>query len=162
MIRRIDIGCGPCPKKGYDAYIDVYMHPKVRDNPEVCDKFTKTCAEDLSMFKDKEFDFAWCHHVIEHVQDPAKACAEMVRVAKAGILYFPSVEIEILCGRDDHNWMVFPDYKRNHLLFIKKRFKSFYGQGGKRKIPVEEARRWVAQQQKPFEWKDSFTWTVVL
>ncbi len=160
MSKKIDIGCGPCPKAGYDAYIDVYMHPKVRDNPEVANRFTKTPAEDLSMFKDKEFDYAWCHHVIEHVQDPNKACAEMIRIAKAGILYFPSVEIEILCGRDDHNWMIFQP-KPNHLLFIKKRFKSFYGQGGKRRIP-EEARQYVAQQQKPFEWKDSFTWTVVL
>jgi len=162
MVKQIDIGCGPCPKKGYDAYIDIYMHPKVRDDPYVANRFTKTCAEDLSMFEDKEFDYAWCHHVIEHVQDPAKACAEMVRIAKAGILYFPSVEIDMLCGRKDHNWLVFPDYKKNHLLFIKKRHESYYGQGGKKRIPNKEAHRWIAQQQKPFEWKDSFTWTVVL
>ena len=160
MARRIDIGCGPRPRAGYDVYTDIYMHKNVRNKPEISNRFVKTPMEDMKMFKNKEFDYAYSHHVIEHVQDPNKACAEMVRIAKAGILYFPSVEIEILCGRDDHKWMIFQP-KPNHLLFIKKRFKSFYGQGGKRKIPAE-ARQYVAQQQKPFEWKDSFTWTVVL
>ncbi|HUU87632.1 MAG TPA: class I SAM-dependent methyltransferase [Candidatus Glassbacteria bacterium] len=161
-MRKIDLGCGPCPKAGYDIYTDIYMHPKVRDNPEVSNRFVKTAMEDMPMFKDKEFDYAYSHHVLEHVQDPNKACAEMVRIAKAGILYFPTVEIDILIGRHDHNWLIFPDYKRNHLLFIKKRFKSYFGQGGKNKIEPEEAAKWVAQQNKPFEWKDSFTWTVVL
>jgi len=161
MVKRIDIGCGPKPQKGYDAYIDIYMNRSVRIHPEIANRFTKTCAEDLSMFKDKEFDFAWCHHVIEHVQDPNKACAEIMRIAKTGVFYFPTVSIEILCGRDDHNWMVFPNYEKKHLLFIKKRFKSFYGQGGKRNIQAD-ARPWICNQSPPFEWKDSFTWTVVL
>ena len=162
MVRRIDVGCGPNPRAGYDVYTDIYMYKNVMNNPEISNRFVKTAMEDMSMFKDKEFDYAYSHHVIEHVQDPNKACAEMVRIAKAGILYFPSVEIDILVGRDDHNWLIFPNYEKKHLLFIKKRFKSYLGQAGKNKIQPEEARKWIAQQQKPFEWKDSFTWTVVL
>ena len=92
MTKRIDLGCGPKPQKDYDAYIDVYMHKNVLNNPEESNRFVKTPMEDLSMFKDKEFDYAYCHHVIEHVQDPGKACAEMVRIAKSGTLWFPSVE----------------------------------------------------------------------
>lgn len=161
MTRKIDIGCGPRPQAGYDVYTDIYMHKNVMNNPEASNRFVKTPMEDMKMFKNKEFDYAYSHHVIEHVQDPNKACAEMVRIAKAGILYFPSVEIDILIGRHDHNWLVFPDYKKNHLLFIKKRFKSYYQPPTKTSLP-EGVRQWVAQQQKPFEWKDSFTWTVVL
>ncbi len=160
-MKRIDIGCGPNPQENYDVYTDIYMHPKVRDKPEVANRFVKTPLEDMSMFKDKEFDYAFCNHVIEHVQDPNKACAEMVRIAKAGILYFPTPEIDILIGRHDHNWLIFPSYKHNHLLFIKKKFQSYFQPPTKKSLPAGVA-RWVAQQQKPFEWKDGFTWTVVL
>ena len=159
---KIDIGCGPRPHAGYDAYTDVYLPKNIAQNPELLSKFTKTGLEDMSMFKDKQFDYAYGHHMIEHIEDPNKACAELVRIAKAGILYFPSVEIDILIGRNDHNWLIFPDYKKNHLLFIKKRFKSYFGQASKSAIVPKEAQQWVAQQAKPFEWKGEFTWTVVL
>ena len=158
-MRRIDIGAGRKPRANYDAYIDVYEPRWVKEQPEFGKKFVLTGAEDLSMFGNKEFDFAMCHHVIEHVQDPAMACSEMCRIAKEGILYFPTVELDILIGRPDHRWLVFPDYRRNHLLFIRKRFKSYYGRHQHQLPPG--VRPWTGLQQKPFEWKGEFKWTVV-
>lgn len=164
-MKRIDIGCGHKPTKDYDVYVDVYMSKEVQANEVVKSKFIMTPAEDLSMFKDKEFDYAKCHHVIEHVNDPAKACAEMVRVAKRGTLWFPSTPIELLCGRKDHNWMVFQITDRGHnipnrLLFIKKRFNSYYGHS--RSTLPEGVKQHIALEQTPFNWEGSFEWTVVL
>ena len=156
---KIDIGCGTRPAPGFDVYIDVYMSKEVKNNSEISKKFVKTAMEDMSMFKDKQFEYARCHHVIEHVNDPNKACSEMIRTAKKGTLWFPTVEADILFGRRDHNWLVFQN-KPNHLLFIKKRFASYYGQG-RAGLPAE-IRGAARLQQKPFEWEGSFTWTVVL
>jgi len=159
MGKKLDVGCGRRPKEGYDVYTDVYEPPWVKENPEMGKKFVLTPAEDLSQFKDKEFDFVWCNHVIEHVQDPNKACAELMRVGKAGMIRFPTIQAEILVGRRDHNWMVFI-VNDHRLLFIKKRFKSFYG-APKSTLP-NHAGEFVALQQKPFFWRDSFKWTVLL
>lgn len=111
--------------------------------------YVQTPAEDLSMFADKSFDFARCHHVIEHVNDPAKACSELIRIAKSGILSFPPMQAEIMFGRRDHNWFVAID--RGRLLFIKKRHESY---GIPRSITHCEL-------NVDFPWEDSFEFQVV-
>lgn len=40
-------------------------------------------------FKDKEFDYVICSHVLEHVPDVEKFCGEIVRVGKAGYIEYP-------------------------------------------------------------------------
>lgn len=153
---KIDIGAGTRPQKGYDVYTDIYKSDVVKNNVEIASRFTLAAMEDMRAFKDKEFEFAYCHHVIEHVNDPDKACKELIRIAESGILYFPTTEAEILFGRSDHNWMVFQP-KNNHLLFVRKRFQSYYSP---KTLPAG-VRQYTALQQKPFEWKGEFTWTVV-
>ena len=41
-------------------------------------------------FKDKTFDYVYASHVLEHTQDPAAACKELMRVARAGYIETPS------------------------------------------------------------------------
>lgn len=41
-------------------------------------------------FKDKEFDFVYCSHLLEHVDNPAKACEEIMRVGKRGYIETPT------------------------------------------------------------------------
>src|SRR6266849_11045898 len=49
------------------------------------------CTEHVwQNFKDKEFDFVICSHVLEDVRDPLFVCAQMVRVGKAGYIEVPS------------------------------------------------------------------------
>lgn len=48
--------------------------------------------EDLSMFSDKYFDFAFMSHAIEHSLDPRKAILEMMRVSKSGLIICPIEE----------------------------------------------------------------------
>lgn len=48
------------------------------------------CAVERTPFKDKEFDFVYCSHVLEHSSDPAKACEELMRIAKRGYIETPT------------------------------------------------------------------------
>lgn len=143
---RIDIGCGSGPKRpapGYDMYCDIHDPSVVTARPYV------QCPMERMPFKEKEFDFARCHHVIEHVQDPDAACRELIRIARAGLLSFPPPQAEILFGRQDHRWFVFID--RGRLLFVRKRNPS-YG------VPRSVTR---CELNVDFRWEGSFDWQVV-
>ena len=154
---RIDCGSGKRPPLDYDVYTDVYMSKQVQNRPEVMKRFVKTPLEDMSMFKDKQFDYARCHHVIEHVNDPEKACNELMRIAKEGELRFPTTQVELMCGRYDHKWCVF-QIADDHLLFISRYFTPPYR--GRKGIPNGKG-RFLKLEQKPFKWKDKFKVTVI-
>lgn len=143
-MRRIDIGSGggKRPAKDYDMYTDINV-PKEPPKP-----FVQCPMEDMP-FAHKEFDFARCHHVIEHTNDPDRACSELIRIAHTGIISFPPAQAEMMFGRRDHQWFVFVDRKR--LLFVKKRHAS-YG------VPRAVTR---CELNVNFEWEDSFDWQVV-
>ncbi|MHC1591785.1 MAG: class I SAM-dependent methyltransferase [Candidatus Helarchaeales archaeon] len=57
-------------------------------------------------FKDKEFDFIICTHVLEHVNNPIIACNELIRVGKAGYIETPSKCSEIFLPRPGHVWYI--------------------------------------------------------
>lgn len=145
----LDAGSGIGPKrpaKGFSAYCDVI---KPKDGDVVPENYHVAPLEDMSCFKDKMFDWVRSHHSIEHCNDPDKACSEIQRVGKAGIISFPPPQAEIMFGRRDHNWFVFVD--KGRLLFVKKRHPSF---GIPRQVTGCEL-------NVNFTWKDSFKWQVV-
>ena len=74
-------------------------------------------------FADKYFDFCFCSHLLEDVDEPLAVCAEMIRVAKAGYIETPSRVREIftkqraapltrllgqkpIIGDPHHHWLV--------------------------------------------------------
>jgi|GEM_PF-1465887 len=65
-------------------------------------------------FKDKEFDFVVCSHVLEDVRDPIFVCAQIQRVGKAGYIETPSQFREcakvsandVAAGWGHHRWLV--------------------------------------------------------
>ena len=144
MGKKIDVGCGGGrrPAAGYDMYCDKFM-PKDPPKP-----FVKCPMEDMP-FGDKEFDWARCWHVIEHTTDPAKACDELMRIAEAGVIAFPPPQAEMLFGRREHNFYVFPD--RGRLLFVPKWHRSLG-------IPRAVTR---CELNVTFEWEGSFQYQVV-
>lgn len=144
---KIDVGCGAGPNrpaKGYDAYCDIHDPKLVTVRP-----YFQCAMEDMGCFKDKEFDFARCHHVLEHVSDPNRACAELIRIARAGLISFPTPQAEIQFGRKDHNWFIFID--RGRLLFLRKRNPSY-------DIPRAVT---GCELNVNFPWEGSFQWQVV-
>lgn len=48
------------------------------------------CSVENTPFRDKEFDFVYCSHVLEHSPNPAKACKELMRIAKRGYIETPT------------------------------------------------------------------------
>jgi SAM-dependent methyltransferase len=124
----VDLGCGTKPHPKATVAVDAFLEPAHRTlgagatiDPKAFEKsnvrFVQADITNLP-FADKEFDFAYSHHVFEHLPEPKKACAEMCRIAKAGAIITPSIFSEIAFGRPYHLWLVIA--RKNTLLFIQK------------------------------------------
>jgi 2-polyprenyl-3-methyl-5-hydroxy-6-metoxy-1,4-benzoquinol methylase len=46
--------------------------------------------EKMDCFADKEFDFVYCSHALEHVRNPKNACRELMRIGKRGYIETPN------------------------------------------------------------------------
>lgn len=59
-------------------------------------------------FADRSIDFVYCSHVLEHVADPQRACAELMRVGKRGYIEVPTFAKDILFGWASgmHRWHI--------------------------------------------------------
>jgi len=77
------------------------------------------CSREKFPFKDKEFDFVFCSHVLEDIRDPIWVCSEINRIGKSGYIETPSRIIEshkniggkwnlnkYLTGYSHHVWYV--------------------------------------------------------
>ena len=126
----IDLGCGNNPVEGAKVGVDFHLDPKERhggagpmiDMDKFKDrgiKFVHTRIDGPLPFGDKEFDFAYSHHVFEHLDDPATACREMVRIARAGVIITPSFFAEQIFGRTYHRWLIME--RNGQLFFFRKR-----------------------------------------
>lgn len=69
-------------------------------------------------FADKEFDYAICSHVLEHVEDPDVFIGELTRVAHKGYLEFPTIYYDYLYDFDEHVNFVF--YTGSQINWLKK------------------------------------------
>jgi len=70
-------------------------------------------------FEDKEFDFVYCSHVLEHVDVPEKACSELQRIGKRGYIETPTKgkDIWLNSGKiSNHKWFV--ENINDKLLFV--------------------------------------------
>ena len=48
------------------------------------------CSIEDMPFEDKQFDFVYCSHVLEHVRNPERACTELMRVGRRGYIETPT------------------------------------------------------------------------
>ncbi len=126
----IDLGCGNSPIQGATVCVDLYIEPKeralgvgptinIQKMKERGITFINARIESNLPFNDKEFDFAYSHHVFEHLEDPAAACKEMMRIARDGMIITPSILAELIFGRPYHRWLVME--RDNTIFFFKKR-----------------------------------------
>lgn len=108
----LDLGSGQDP------------HPRANI---LCDKFVvdaseRSCGAGLLIdrplvladatstpFPDASFDFVFCSHLLEHMQDPAALIKELVRIGRRGYIETPSKTYEKLYGWDFHHWYVSVD-----------------------------------------------------
>jgi hypothetical protein len=100
------------------------------DGPE---QFTKDtwvqhdiCSREPWPFKDKQFDYVICSHVLEDLRDPLWVCSELRRIAKRGYIETPSRLAESsrgwesphIAGLSHHRWLV--ECEGNKLVFMMK------------------------------------------
>ncbi len=74
-------------------------------------------VEDMP-FQDKEFDFVYCSHVLEHVHNPEIACRELMRIAKRGYIETPAKVKDLFLNSaksSNHIWWV--EAIGNRLIF---------------------------------------------
>jgi SAM-dependent methyltransferase len=75
-------------------------------------------------FRDHEFDYVICSHVIEHVDDIEMFLHELVRVASRGYVEFPTIYYEYLYNFAEH--LNFVAYKEGELLWMPKKETSLH------------------------------------
>ncbi len=110
----LEIGPGNYPLKRANVYLD-----SPRRKTQTC--YTDTVLpvdkpvvwadiQERTKFGDKEFDFVYCSHVLEHVPDPLAAAAEISRIGKRGLVVMPSYAKEafFMWEEEDHKWDVLP------------------------------------------------------
>lgn len=116
----LDIGSGGDPFPYATILADRYLEPtshryavfKSEGKPVIiCD----ICS---LPFIDGAFDYVVTAHVLEHVEDPIKACLELQRVAKAGYIETPTLMKDALFSwaKGMHKWHLLS--QGNHLFFF--------------------------------------------
>lgn len=129
--RVLDIGGSASPFKRADAVLDFLPYEQRNKNSGFLnglkENFTKetwhiqdVCDRSKPFpFKDKEFDFVNCGHLLEDVRDPFYVISEVLRVSKRGYFEVPSriceqmkwAERRRICGFAHHRWFI--DWKKN-------------------------------------------------
>lgn len=108
----LDVGCGGYPFPLANIYADLYTGKTIHRTEKlqkVAGKDVIVCDVEKMPFKDKEIDYVYCSHVLEHVNDPAKACDEIMRVGKRGYIETPTKTSDIMLNflrLKQHKWFV--------------------------------------------------------
>jgi SAM-dependent methyltransferase len=124
-----DFGCGHFPSKFANVLVD---QSDSEDEQRGGLKLRKTGHAtfrhlDLNVFPypfpDKYFDFIICNHVLEHLEDPVRTCAEFSRIAKAGYLEVPYYCVDLYIRNNDviHKWLCASGGADGPLCFIGRR-----------------------------------------
>lgn len=106
-----DIGSGNNPMQQADVIVDKYPHDDTHRRGKLKipkgARFVKGDVTNLCMFRDREFDFVNCTHVIEHLDEPWLAMTELMRIGKSGYIEYPSFIAErLLFGSSNHKWAI--------------------------------------------------------
>jgi SAM-dependent methyltransferase len=107
--RVLDVGSGhsPHPRANVltDKFTDNNYHRAADIKVLKHQQFIEASGESLP-FKDKEFDYVICCHVVEHVEEPGLFLNELARVGKSGYLEAPSLIGEYLVPKESHLWVL--------------------------------------------------------
>ncbi|MDM8537807.1 class I SAM-dependent methyltransferase [Desulfobacterales bacterium HSG17] len=107
----LDIGGGHNPFGFADVVVDIdFFSGHHRDGNQIIldhanHEYIQADIANLP-FSDKSFDFIICVQVLEHVDDPAKACEEIMRVAHRGFIETPRKWTEFYAGHPTHKWLI--------------------------------------------------------
>lgn len=125
----LDVGSGDKPHWRADVIVDKFPednHQRATGKILLDQKrfYVNADVENLP-FKDRAFDFVFCSHLLEHVEDPGQAIKEITRVGKAGYLEVPFAGLDLLKPFKSHLWFCFLD-KGRLIFFRRDAAKNFY------------------------------------
>lgn len=127
----LDVGSGHSPHPQASVITDKYTADNYHRASDIKilkhQKFVQASGESLP-FKDKEFGYVICCHVVEHVDDPAAFLNELGRVGKAGYLEAPSLLGEFLVPKESHQWVLL-EIENKLIIVNKKRLGIINGHG---------------------------------
>jgi len=108
--RVLDVGSGGEPFPYATHLVDLFPEPSRHRSLEFDTDgkpFTIADVQDLP-FADGSFDFVYCAHLLEHVDDPIQACRELMRVGPRGYVETPAMMKDVLfCWANEmHRWHV--------------------------------------------------------
>ena len=108
--RVLDIGSGGDPFPQATFLVDRFIEPTPHRYGSIVRDEKPLVSADIHHlpFRDKSFDFIYCVHILEHVDDPLRACAEIMRVGKRGYLETPTASEDLLFAwaKERHKWQV--------------------------------------------------------
>jgi len=113
----LDIGCG------FNAHEAATVICDIQDLSNYYkEKNFKQLIGNKLPFKDKEFDFVVCSHVIEHVKNITLFIKELERISSKGYIELPTILEDNLVfeNRKDHLWHMEFDDDYNRLVISKK------------------------------------------
>ena len=103
----LEIGSGHNPKARSDVLCDKFLEDdEQRGGRIVTDRPIVEADGQCLPFADQAFDYVICAHVLEHVEDPKRLIAELMRVAQRGYIETPSEIGERIYGWHYHRWIV--------------------------------------------------------
>lgn len=120
--RVLDVGCGGFPLPAATHLVDRFGRDGRHRFGVAIRRDGRPLAEagvEALPFADGAFDYVFCRHVLEHVADPALACAELSRVGRRGYVECPASWLEVVAPAREHRWLV--DLEEGVLIFREKR-----------------------------------------
>src|SRR5438874_2310925 len=103
----LDVGSGHNPNPRSDVLAARYVDDDTERGGSIRVDRPLIVADGHNLpFKDKAFDYVIASHIIEHMEDPARFCSELSRVAKRGFVASPTELAEHLFYWSFHKWYV--------------------------------------------------------
>jgi ubiquinone/menaquinone biosynthesis C-methylase UbiE len=122
-----DFGCGHYANKFANVAVDKASNPDIeRGGLSLTTQRAGVQFHDVDLnvfpypFADKEFDYIICTHVLEHLSDPVRACAEFSRIAKAGYIEVPYLAADVFVRNNDaiHRWLCLQSQTERRISFV--------------------------------------------
>ncbi len=103
----LDVGSGHSPNPRSDILCDRYIEDDTERGGSIHVDRPLIVADGHNLpFKDKAFDYVIASHIIEHMDDPARFCSELMRVSKRGFIASPTELAEHMFYWSFHKWYV--------------------------------------------------------
>lgn len=122
--RVLEIGPGGTPHPRSNVFLEKVFDPSEAEGqrgyaPSLQDKREIIFYEGGRFpFKDHEFDYVICTHVLEHVDNVDEFVSEITRVANKGYVEFPTVYYDFIYNFPEHITLLL--YKNNTVFWIPK------------------------------------------